>query len=347
MGASHCRSGDLCLFSCRVAAQTAKVEGDGRSKMSWTARISRLGAAALLVAATVGLAVAPADARVGSKSSIGSRGSKTYTAPPSTNTAPGGGSTINRSITQPSKSTAATQTANAAQQTSRFGGFKGLLLGGLIGAGLASLFGAGAFASVLGFILQTALIIGLVMLVVSFFRNRSAGTQPAMATAGASRSGSGPQQNAYRASSGGGGGSAAGLALGQADFSAFERLLVNIQSSYGQNDVDKLGEMVTPEMLSYFAQELDENARRGVINDVSNVKLLQGDLAESWNEPGVEYATVAMRYSLLDAEIEARTGRVVSGSKDQPQEVTEIWTFRRPTGGRPEQWELSAIQQTG
>ena len=41
------------------------------------------------------------------------------------------------------------------------------------------------------------------------------------------------------------------------------------------------------------------------------------------------------------------SGRVVSGSRTSPQEVTEIWTFRRPRGGDASQWELSAIQQDG
>jgi predicted lipid-binding transport protein (Tim44 family) len=48
----------------------------------------------------------------------------------------------------------------------------------------------------------------------------------------------------------------------------------------------------------------------------------------------------------LDATVDG-SGRVVSGSWTAPQEVTEIWTFRRPQGGTARQWELSAIQQDG
>lgn len=312
-------------------------------------RLARLSAVAALVAAPFIVAIDTADARSGRGGSAGSRGTKTYSAPPSTNTAPGQAAPINKSITQPGQTAAAPKVgqnaAAAAQQTSRFGGLKGLLLGGLIGAGLASLFGAGALASVLGFLLQMLLIGGIIMLVIAFFRSRSAG-RPALATAQAG-SAAAPRADeaSYRTAAGGLGGGAAAVTLGQEDFNAFERLLGEVQTAYGQNDIDALGERVTPEMLSYFANELDENAKKGVINDVSGVKLLQGDLAESWHEPGVEYATVAMRYSIVDAIVEARTGRLVSGSKTEPQEVTEIWTFRRPTGGKPEQWELSAIQQ--
>jgi predicted lipid-binding transport protein (Tim44 family) len=98
---------------------------------------------------------------------------------------------------------------------------------------------------------------------------------------------------------------------------------------------------VTPEMLGYFAEDLAGNTSRGVVNEVSDVKLLQGDLAEAWNEDGRDYASVAMRYSLVDLMRE-RGGRIVEGS-DKPQEVTEIWTFLRSPRG---EWILSAIQDT-
>ena len=94
-------------------------------------------------------------------------------------------------------------------------------------------------------------------------------------------------------------------------------------------------------MLSYFAEDLARNASRGVVNRVSDVKLLQGDLAEAWREGNTDYATVAMKFSLVDQMVDRATGRVVEGD-DHPQIVTEVWTFRRERGGN---WLLSAIQQ--
>jgi predicted lipid-binding transport protein (Tim44 family) len=74
------------------------------------------------------------------------------------------------------------------------------------------------------------------------------------------------------------------------------------------------------------------------------VRLLQGDLAEAWREGDLDYATVAMRYAIVD-QLFDRSGRPVEGSP-QPQEVTELWTFvRGPMTQR--RWFLSAIQQTG
>jgi predicted lipid-binding transport protein (Tim44 family) len=309
-------------------------------------RFSRLTLLSLAVVAVFSImAIDAADARVGGGGSVGSRGTRTYTAPPSTNTAPKTAAPIERSMTQPGKSTVAQNTQPAGGGlASRFGGWRGLLMGGLIGAALASLFGLGAFANVLGFLLQIALIGGIVYLVMAYFRGRNAQPQPAMANAGASARP--PQNGAYRNGMGMlPNGADSTLTIGPDDYDAFERRLGEIQLAYGKGDLRALGDRVTPEMLSYFAEELDTNAKKGIRNEVSEPKLLQGDLAEAWREDRDEYATVAMRYAMADAAVEASSGRVLEGDRSRPQEITEVWTFRRPVNGRPEQWELSAIQQ--
>ena len=74
-----------------------------------------------------------ADARTGGGRSFGSRGSNTYSPPPATNTAPKA-APIERSMTQkgaPSAAQSAQPGASAAAQPSRFGGWRGLLMGGL------------------------------------------------------------------------------------------------------------------------------------------------------------------------------------------------------------------------
>jgi len=131
-----------------------------------------------------------------------------------------------------------------------------------------------------------------------------------------------------------------GLSIGKSDYDTFERLLGEIQTAYGCEDIAALRARVTPEMLAYFNEDLARNASRGLHNQVSNVKLLQGDLAEAWCEEGCDYATVAMHFSLMDRMIERATERVVESGMD---EATELWTFVRAAGGS---WLLSAIQQT-
>ena len=93
-------------------------------------------------------------------------------------------------------------------------------------------------------------------------------------------------------------------------------------------------------MVAYFAEDLARNAGQGLVNRVSDVRFEKGDLAEAWSEGSTDYATVAMNFSLVDSMIERASGRVVSGG--HPEQVTELWTFRRDGSGP---WMLSAIQQ--
>ena len=308
--------------------------------------------AALAVAAVFTVVVADARPR----ESSGSRGSKTFSAPPPTATAPNAAAPINRTMTQPGAPGAATSTAArppVTQPGGLFGGARGLLGGlalGFLGAGLfGMLSGAGfmsglaGFASILGLLLQVALIGGIGFLLYRWWQRRS---QPQAAYAGVPREMTNePQQRSALSAFGVGGGAAAPaveqLEILKEDFDTFEHLLGEVQTAYGREDLAALRQHLTPEMLSYYAEELSGNASRGVVNQISGVKLLQGDLAEAWREGDKDYASVAMRYSLVDRYVDRNTGKAAEGN-DAPQEATEVWTFTRARGGH---WLVSAIQQ--
>jgi predicted lipid-binding transport protein (Tim44 family) len=132
------------------------------------------------------------------------------------------------------------------------------------------------------------------------------------------------------------------LAIRSEDYAAFEQALGDILMAYGREDVAALWTLATPEMAGYFQEELNENARKGVREAISGVKLLQGDLAEAWREGPTDYATVAMRYAITEQTIDRASGNAVAGEPEKTEEVTEIWTFRRDNGAF---WKLSAIQQ--
>ncbi len=92
-----------------------------------------------------------------------------------------------------------------------------------------------------------------------------------------------------------------------------------MQSAYSSGDTAAIWEVATPEMAGYIQEELNDNASRGVVNSVTNVKLVQGDLAEAWREGTTDYATVAMRYALTDVTREKATGRVVEGDPNSDE----------------------------
>ena len=289
-------------------------------------------------------AISPADARVGGGFSSGSRGSRTFSAPPSTSTAPGSASPFNRTITQPG-SPGVGAPAGGGFFNSPGRGMLGGLAAGFLGAGLLGmLFGGGMFSgigglsSIFGLILQIGLIVIVIRMAMSWWQRRHA--NPAYAGATPASAGA---QSSFRSGTGFGlGSTSAPLEIVPADYEAFERLLGDIQAAWSDEDVARLHTLATPEMVSYFTADLQQNRARNVINKVSNLKLLQGDLAEAWREGDTDYASVAMRYALVDKTNDRTTGRLVEGS-DAPTEATEVWTFVRPRGAN---WELSAIQQT-
>jgi len=299
-----------------------------------------------IVAAAIAMLASSADARIGGGVSSGSRGTRTFSAPPSTSTAPSA-SPMKRSVTQPGSST---PTPGMASSGGFFGrpGLLGGFFGGFLTAGLLGMLfghgfggGLGGFFSFIGLFFQLGLVALIGMMLWRYFQRRN---QPAYAGT-LYRDGS-PVRPAAVGATGLGGGSAQrsdGINITGADFDVFERLLGEIQAAYSAEDIGALRSHATPEMLSYFSEDLAKNASRGVINRVSDTKLLQGDLAEAWREGDTEYATVAMRFSMIDCMVERAGGRVVEGDPVRPQEATELWTFRRAHGGP---WMLSAIQQT-
>lgn len=313
--------------------------------MSFAFLSNRRGLLALGLALLLALAPALAEARAGSGLSLGSRGARTYSAPPSTTTAPRTASPFDSTATpraNPSPGFGLPGTTPGGGLFS--GGFGRGFLGGLLGAGLIGmLFGSGFSGglnggmSILGLLLQLGLAFFVVRLALNWFRNR----QPSYAGAGTGSAFTG---------SGFGSTSAPAqrqLPLQPTDFSAFERLLGEVQTAYGLEDLPHLQRITTPEMASYFSSGLDANRQKGLINRLSGIRLEQGDLSEAWTEGRDDYATVAMRYALIDVMEERATGRIVSGDPRVPTQVTEIWTFRRPAGAGSDAWLLSAIQQAG
>ncbi|EJK87384.1 Tim44 domain-containing protein [Rhizobium sp. AP16] len=320
-------------------------------------RFAQVAAIVVLAAATSIVSFDDADARRAGSSGFGSRGTRTFDTPAVTRTAPTQAAPIERTMT-PQQQTATPSVAGAAAAQPRrglFGGFGGSMIGGLIAGGLLGMLighGFGGGFGFLGLLLQAALIFMAIRFAMRFFANRQ---QPQYAPSGANAS---FNMNASKPSSfpippiGGG---IAGTAqkkpaqandeigLQQADLDRFEKLLTEVQSAYGAEDYATLRRLTTPEAMSYLAEELGENATKGVRNSVTDIRLLQGDIAESWREDNAEYATLAMRYSSVDALLDRRTGRLVDGDDRNASETTEIWTFMRKPGS---DWILSAIQGT-
>ena len=294
---------------------------------------------------TLALAPSLAEARAGASSSgagssMGSRGTRTFEN--------NGAAPVTRSM-NPSPSASSPLSGGAGmgapamaggsflQRHPFMSGIAGGFLGSMLFSGLGG--GVGGIGHVFGGLL-TFLIIGLlIFFVIRLFSGR--GFSFAGAGGGMPRSvgaAAAPAAARYRGQD---------TTVGDADLTAFQGVHGAVQEAWGRGDLGKLRQVMTPEMLSYFSEELTRNTSQGVQNIVTDVRLLKGEITESWEEGDLQYATAFMRWSANDYV--ARLGRspgqpdyLVSGDPKVPTEAEEMWTFVRRRGGN---WLLSAIQQ--
>ncbi len=309
-----------------------------------------------LLALLLALAPALAQARPGLGASMGSRGSATWSSP-------SGAAPIQRSMTPNYGSPGYGGYSNYGG----YGGYGGYrssfgrgLLGGFLGAGLLGMmFGRGFFGfhsgfGLLGLIIQLAVLffVGRWLLTRFFGVPAFAGAGGMFARGGFMQPGrvgpgvgpGGGSGGGIRGSSVGGvgaGGARRPLTVSQADYQQFTQLLMAVQGAWSRQDLTGLQAMATPEMVGYFNEQLSDLASRGARNEVRDVRLLQGDLSEAWSEGGRDYATVSLKFSIVDVTFD-RAGHVVDGSPTERVTVTEFWTFVRR---QPGHWLLSAIQQ--
>ena len=306
-------------------------------------------ALALLCADSLG-ALGTADARRGGGSSIGSRGSHTWSAPPRTSITPGWARPMDQSATPRTPPGYGSPGYASPRPMPGYGApayrpsypvrhpFLSGFAGGFLGAGLFGLLSGHGFmggmtggTSFFGFLLQVLIIGGLIAFVLRMFGNRGQRSPMGMP----SSTGAPPVGNA---------GGSAPVTLTNDDYMSFQRLLLDIQAAWSAQNMRALASMATPEMTGYFNAQLSDLASRGARNIVSNVQFQRGDLSEAWREGNLTYATVAMRYSMTDVTTDSM-GNVIDGSSTEPVTVTELWTFVRADGRG--NWILSAIQQAG
>lgn len=282
---------------------------------------------------------------------FGSRGTRTFQTPSTTRTSPTDAQPIDRTMTrqQTAQPSAGRNTTATNPRPGLFGGFGGTLLGGLMLGGLVGMLlsqGLGGGIGFLGLLLQVLLIAGVFLFLRRMFAQKNA----------AAYAGSGAARNAYQTGGsdfeipriGGGSRKASAqpkssdeIGIKQADLEQFESILKELQAAYAAEDFRTLRQITTPEAMSYLAEEIGDNATRGLKNEVRDVHLVQGDVAEAWREGSDEYATVAMRYESIDVMRDRSTGKLISGDPDNLTEAVEVWTFLRRNGG---DWKVSAIQ---
>ena len=116
-----------------------------------------------------------------------------------------------------------------------------------------------------------------------------------------------------------------------------------IQGAWANRDMGTVRNLLTDEMYGIFQKDADQLKAQKKINRLENIAVRSVDVTEAWQESGADFVTVRVYANLLDYNVDEATGQVVEGSKTEPVKFEEYWTFTRPVGDNP--WQLSAINQ--
>ncbi len=335
----------------------------------WKSTWFKGGLALLTALLFVTLTWQEADARAGRGSSMGSRGSRSYSAP-KTYTAPSRPSqptspSVTPSPTRPTTPTPMAQPAPLGGGSSFWRSFGGGLLGGLAGGLLfRSLFGAPSAHSATpgagsgwGIGLLDILLLGGIAMMIFWYvkrrRQEAMALEPAFQSSAAQPSyPAGIQQPPYYELPQGDQDLERGVSyIRQLDPSFNETdirdkvmdTFFQIQAAWANRDMGPVRDRLTEEMYRLLQEDAERLKAEGRINRLENIAVRSVDLSEAWQENGQDYITVRIYANILDYMVDDKTGELVSGSKTEPVKFEEYWTFTRPVG--PNAWKLSAINQ--
>jgi predicted lipid-binding transport protein (Tim44 family) len=290
----------------------------------------------------------------GGRSSSGSRGSRTYSAPASpTSPSP---TSPSRSVTSPTPTAPAPQPM---QQPSMWRSIAGGVMGGMIGGMLFRSLGFGApgeggMGGGIG--LFEIVLIGAIL----YFLYRFLKRRREEATAGAYYEGgqsagtaTPPSQPAYVPSAGNAANDVQqGIShVRQMDAGFDEKVFTDacmdvffqIQGAWANRDMSTAKNVLSDEMYGILSEDARKLKAEKKINRLDNIAVRSVDINEVWQESGQDYVTVKFQANLLDYTIDESTKQVLSGSRTEPVKFEEYWTFTRPVGKNA--WKLSAIQQ--
>ena len=314
----------------------------------------------LAILALAGLLTAslPADtwARAGGGTSSGSRGSRSFSSPSRTYSAPAP-SPSTRPTPAPTPAPMAQPAPAGGFLRSMAGGIVGGLLGGMLFSSLGFAGGAGGLGGGGFGMMDLLLLAGIAYLIYWFVRRKRAAQEAALASGPLDRSavepyslGAAPtatldaptwQQDRDR-----------GLGhLRQMDpgfdEAAFRELCTDrffqIQAAWMRWDLDKLRPLLTEEMQGVFGTQIAAAKAKRQRNKLENITVRSVELTEAWQESGQEYITVRLLANLLDYTVDETTGQIMDGSDRAPVKFEEFWTWVRPVGRN--EWRLGAINQ--
>jgi predicted lipid-binding transport protein (Tim44 family) len=135
-------------------------------------------------------------------------------------------------------------------------------------------------------------------------------------------------------------------AFNEASFKeSIEDNFFKIQSAWTKRDLGSVKNLLTPQMLNTFQDDVNRFIANKQFNRLENIAVRQVDIVDAVQDQGEEYVTVKFLASLLDYVVDETTGQTASGSTSEPVKFLEYWTFNRKIGEK--NWLLAGITQEG
>ncbi len=115
----------------------------------------------------------------------------------------------------------------------------------------------------------------------------------------------------------------------------------DVQSAWMSRDIGSLRDRLSPEMYGELQARCDHLRAARRLNRIDGIEI-RAEITEAWQESDQDYMTAYISGSMVDYTVDEVTGGLVNGSSATPKDVEEFWTFTRPAGLNS--WMLSAIQ---
>jgi len=122
-----------------------------------------------------------------------------------------------------------------------------------------------------------------------------------------------------------------------------EDIFFKIQGAWTKRDLSNVRNLLSPNMLSVFQQDVNRMLAEKRINRLENIAVREVKIVDAGQERGEEFITARFYANLLDYTTDEKSAQVISGSTSDPVKFVEYWTFSRNVGEK--NWVLAGIAQ--
>ncbi|MEO5361322.1 MAG: TIM44-like domain-containing protein [Nitrospirota bacterium] len=119
-------------------------------------------------------------------------------------------------------------------------------------------------------------------------------------------------------------------------------IFYKVQTAWSRRDLNPVRGLMASDIFGDLNADISKMKEEGRVNKLENIGVRGVKLSEAWQETGKDFITVEIAASMLDYTTD-ESGRVIDGDNNVSVGFLEYWTFVRDRGSS--NWQLTAIQQ--